>query len=113
MATKGLGGVISRTWPVSWPKQTPREFRQPVLRRSKGEKQLIPDWLVSAWSFLCQRQRENYLIDCWPWCSARTKATSGNGLEECLAFGGLSGGDIKTRLPLSSENPVREDWGVK
>lgn len=40
-------------------------------------------------------------------------ASSGNGLEECLAFGGLSGGDIKTRLPLSSENPVREDWGVK
>ena len=39
-------------------------------RRSKAGKQLIPDWLVSAWCSLCQRQMQTQLIDCWPQYSA-------------------------------------------
>ena len=92
MATIGLGGDNSMTWPVSKLKQTPRELGQPELRRSKAGKQLIPDWLVSAWRFLCQRQTESQLIDCWPQDSAGMKGLAwgsggggGNMQEESLA----------------------------
>lgn len=104
MATIGLGGDISRTGLVSKLKQRPGELRQPQLRRSKAGKQLIPDWLVSAWCFLCQRQMENQLIDCWPHYSARNKRP---GLGEysggMSGFGGHGSRDIKNPPALPSE----------
>ena len=61
MATMGLGGHTS-TGPYLSPSSRPGGSDG----RSKAGKQLIPDWLVSAWCLLCQRQTESQLIDCQP-----------------------------------------------
>lgn len=100
----GLGGAVSRRQPVSSPKQTPRALRQPSLRRSKAGKQLIPDWLVSAWGFLVTgRWRAGLLIaGLSPRPGIRGLAL-GRLQEECPALAAQGSIDSKSLLAFPAE----------
>lgn len=83
-----------------------------------GDQRQRNSWFQTGWcqpgvSSVKGRGRTILLIASLVAQPAIKDLSSGNSLEECLAFAGLSSGDIKNRLFLSSENPIWEDRGVK